>query len=259
MKNETIPYPREFGPGAIGPDCRAVKRALAVALGGPHGMSTKTNTFSKPAQECLSDFKQQHKLLHDPIYTVQAHGALQPFFDEYGASLMVKQARTIEALRQRTVFVATLKEMIVRHDPRHYAQVRPIPVTSKPVDRSDCSGSVTVAAYRAGLPDPNGFAYHSPVEGNTGTILAHCAHVDINKLLPGDLIVYRRGSWDTYGHHVVAVLDIIASSGLPGLDYDCFSHGKEGDPRSIAHSVELEAQASRGYGTATGCRFLPTP
>lgn len=259
MKHETIPYPREFGPGNSGIDCRAVKRALAKAEHGPHGMSLKALTFAKPAQLALSEFKQAHGLLHDPVYTPQAHAKLTAFFDEYGASQMAKAANSQAAHKMRTSYVETWNWMLAHHVAQHYHQWRPIPEhlppfeTSTPIN-TDCSGETAITArWTLDCPDPSGLFFNG--QGNTGSILHHCNWIAQAKAAPADLIVYRAGSRDLYGHHVVAILKVLDG----GRDFECGSMGHEGDPGRINHSVMLASQARSGYPQPVFCRWLPMP
>lgn len=254
MKSGTIPFPRQFGPGGSGIDCKAVKRALAVALGGPHGMSLKTGSFSKPAQLALVKFKGQHDLATDPIYTVQAHAALRPSFDSYGASLMAKKAIQVVAAAQRAAYVSAWRWLIAHASQCHYAEVRPIPENLPPYTSNeivtDCSGMVEIAAAWEHLPDPSQLGFDGA--GNTGTLLHACKWIPSTQAQPADLIVYRDSAEDLYGHHVVAILKV-----LPGRDFEVGSNGREGDPRSTTHSAELAAQAHNGHGVATCLRWLP--
>lgn len=257
MKHATIPFPRQFGPGASGIDCRAVKRALAVALGGPEGMSLATGTFAQPAQIALVKFKQKHGLLNDPIYTLEAHTKLTPSFDAYGASLMAKAALAYAAKRQRATFVDTFDWMIAHHGLNDYREVRPIPLHLKPFETStrivtDCSGAIVLAAKWSNLPDPSKLGYDGA--GNTGTFLAACTHITAQQALPGDLIVYRRGAGDLYGHHAVAVLSVIGAH----ADFEVFSNGHQGDPGRYLHSA-MAAEQARDFGATfpTFLRFLP--
>jgi hypothetical protein len=258
VKPQTIPFTREIHPGAApGEDIRAIKRALAVANATAGGMDTKTGAFGPAAQQSLIEFKLRVQLLGDPIYTTQAHTELTPWFDSYGAALMSDYLRREHALALRAAYVSTLNEMIVRRVPANYAEVRPIPVGAKRMQAgltTDCSGSVTLAArWTDGCPDPSG---GTGFQGwaNTSTILGHSTHPAISNLLPGDLIVYRASLNDGYGHHVVAVLDVIGNG-----DYHVFSHGHPGDPEKTTHGAMAHSQAAEGFPVATGCQFLPRP
>jgi hypothetical protein len=256
MKTATIPFPREFGPGAVGIDCRAVKRALSVALGGARGMNIKNNTFAKPAQSALVEFKASHDLLNDPVYTLPAHEALRPFFDEAGAALMARKALQLVATNQREAYVSAWRWAIAHRQENVYAEVRPIPETLAPFEtstviRTDCSGESEILARWKNLPDPSGLGFNG--QGNTGTILAHGTQIPLSAAQIGDFIVYRSGPTDKYGHHVVTILSL-----LPHGDFEVGSNGKQGDPGSYSHSAMLASQAASGYPLATCVRWLPS-
>jgi hypothetical protein len=101
---------------------------------------------------------------------------------------------------------------------------------------ADCSAFVTVCYNWAGAPDPNGLRFDH--EGFTGTLLSageHLAlfrknakHVEVEDVLPGDVIVYGPGS----GVH--AVLIVGRGDGNPYVA----SHGHPGDP-GIYRNSEL--------------------
>lgn len=120
----------------------------------------------------------------------------------------------------------------------NYAEVRPIPVGlphgTLPFT-TDCSGFVTLMSKWAGCPDPNGRGYDG--QGFTGTILAHCQHIDADDAKAGDLIVYGPDS----GDHVVVIVGV----GFDGLgteagDFRVVSHGRQGDPIQTTNRVEAE-------------------
>lgn len=250
MKAESIPFVREFGPGAQGPDVLAVKRALAKAGHGA-GMAL-SSLFGKAAQADLVSFKKMCRLLEDPIYTVQTHGFLAPYFDEYGAYLLSREAVILESARQRGDFTSALRWMLTHKSLFNYAQTRPIPLGLTPFETSsrittDCSGSVTLAAKWARTRDPNGLGFNG--QGWTGTLLEHCRHITQGNVRAGDLIVYGYSP----GHHVVGVLDVV---GLH-VDFSCFSHGRPGTPEQILHSRMAGSQASRGHYGVTFLSFLP--
>lgn len=258
MKTGTIPFPREFGPGAVGIDCRAVKEALANALGGAHGMDLKTNAFAaKTAGANLSKWKLSVGLLHTPEYTLEAHEKLRPFFTVQGAVLMVKKAMQISALKQRTAYVTGYRWMIAHHVDFNYFEVRPIPESLPPpwevpleedVD-TDCSGSIELDAVWTKCPDPSKMNFDGG--GNTGTLLAACTKITQAQAQMADLIVYRAGTWDNYGHHVVAILERIKGDFLVG------SNGHQGNPGEYTHTEMLGIQSGLGYPLATFLRWLP--
>lgn len=259
MKTATIPYPREFGVGDSGSDCLAVKRALAHVLDGPHGMSVKTKTFAKTAGENLADWKLSVGLLHIPEYTEQAHSKLiaKGAFDEHGAALMAQKAYSLQAIASRTQYVHAWEWAIQHHALNHYIEARPIPYWIPPFStttevKTDCSGESALLAYWEKLPDPGGMAFNG--QDNTGTILHHCTRIPIAQALPGELVVYRKGSWDFYGHHVAAVL-----GRLPNGDLRLGSNGHQGDPNEYLHSAMAATQARGGYPDVVVCRWLPVP
>lgn len=256
MKQGTIPFPREFTIGAEGVDCRAVKRALAHVLGAKHGMNVKSDVFAATAGAVLADWKLSVDLDHDPIFTLQAHVALQQAnaYDELGASLMNREFASLIGARLRAAIVATYRKMIAVHERYHYLQIRPIPLSTKPYPpagvevKTDCSGSIVLAAKWSNCPDPSGT--HFSGQGNTGTFLK-LPKITAAQAQEGDLIVYRRNQWDTYGHHAVLILERV------GGDFSTGSDGHEGAPEEVLHSVELERQVALGYPDAVFVRFLP--
>lgn len=258
MKTGTIPFPRQFTVGDAGIDCRAVKRALAKATDGPHGMNIKTNAFAKTAGQVLADYKQTKGLLHDPAFTLQAHDALQDdnAYDELGASLMNREYAAIVSAGQRSAIVTAYRTMISLHARYGYFQIRPVPLSTKPYPppgvyvKTDCSGSIILAAYWVDLPDPSGLNFSG--QGNTGSFLAHCHHITQAQAQPADLVVYRRNQYDTYGHHAVIIL-----ARLPNGDFNVGSDGHQGAPEEITHSEELRRQAALGYPDAVFLRWLP--
>ena len=118
----------------------------------------------------------------------------------------------------------------------HYAQSRPIPLKAGKAHKlpltTDCSGSTTICAYSAGLPDPNGRKYNGT--GYTGTLRDHCKEIKRSQLRVGDIIIYGRGT----GTHVVIVYNITDT------DIIVFSHGQESGPRLYTHSIQMAVHGS---------------
>lgn len=256
MKAGTVPFPRQFGPGDSGLDCRAVKGGLAVALHGAHGMNLKTNAYSAAAQKNLASFKKTHGLVDDAIYTKQAHDALQPFFTEQEGTWMNKVWIRIVAKKQRDTFVGTCRWFIAHAGILAYFQIRPIPEGLTPFElieiiKTDCSGSIEIEADWSKLPDPSGLGFNG--QGNTGTLLHGCTKITQAQAQPADLIVWRKGTWDTYGHHAAAILDPIGKN----VDFDCFSNGHSGDTLAHKFSDLHRSQVSLGYPQAQFLRWLP--
>jgi len=96
---------------------------------------------------------------------------------------------------------------------------------------ADCSGFATGCAKWAGAPDPNNL--HFDGQGYTGTMLGHCRHIPLAEVRPGDLVVYGPGT----GEHV-AVVVALSKRGGRIVDLELASHGQQGDPREVLHSVE---------------------
>jgi hypothetical protein len=255
MKAGTIPFPREFTVGDVGIDCRAVKRALANWFGNPDGLDLKSNAFGPRAGMVLKAFQNGHGLTPDGVYGPATHEKMRSYFDEYGASLMAKKAYSLSAQKQRDDYVAAWVWAIAHHVQNDYREIRPIPLWLQPFETStrietDCSGESVLLADWEKLPDPGGMAFNG--QGNTGTILHHCTKVTIAQALPADLIVYRAGSWDTYGHHVVAILERVSAT-----DFKIGSNGHQTDPGEYLHSAMAASQARSGYPDVVFCRWLP--
>jgi hypothetical protein len=269
VKAGSIPYPREFGPGATGPDCRAVKRAMVPAanfLGvgnpstsGDYGMNLKTPGFGVPAQELLVQLKQTYwGLLGDPLYTSEAHAQLAPYFDEFGGWLMNKEVLSLAAAKQRTALVATFEWMIAHKDLFRYVEVRPIPESLPPFETSqeivtDCSGAIELAYRWTGLADPSKLAYDG--EGNTGTLLAAGTEILRQGALPGDIVISRRDIDDEYGNHAYAILSPIGKN----VDFNVFSNGYSDDPLAHTFSEVAAVETTLGYPLQQFVRFLPVP
>ena len=105
---------------------------------------------------------------------------------------------------------------------------------------ADCSAFVTGLAKWAGASDPNGLDFKG---GYTGTLLKHCNRVTVTQARMGDLIVYGPGT----GSHAVFI-----SERLPRNDFWVVSHGHQGDPSRVLHSVML----AWFHGSARYLRWL---
>jgi NlpC/P60 family len=107
----------------------------------------------------------------------------------------------------------------------HYAEKRPMPLTSKLPLTTDCSGFVTLCYWLAGAPDPNGLGYDG--QGYTGTLLSHGQHILLAQVQPGDVIVYGPGT----GVHTAIVIEA-------GKDPLTVSHGEESEPAFVRVSQD---------------------
>jgi cell wall-associated NlpC family hydrolase len=111
---------------------------------------------------------------------------------------------------------------------------------------ADCSGFATGCAKWAGAPDPNN--QHFDGQGYTGTMLEYCKQITLAQVRPGDLVVYGPPP----GHHVCIVIGLVEEGGKT-VDLQLSSHGEQGDPHEVLHSVEQEYQPT----PATFLSFIP--
>jgi hypothetical protein len=214
-----IPFGRELRLGNAGPDCRAVKRALARAGFGPKLLGGLTGVFGKYAVANLRRFQTASKLDADGVYGEATHAKLTPHFD----SLSLKLYTSYDSTRHKVVEAARYFASI---EPRvHYTQgpsrmqivrerLRPRLLLKKHV-YEDCSSFVTGCYWIAGAKDPNGRGFDGA--GWTGTLAPHGHPVSTREAKPGDLAFYGRSApW----HHVALYI----GSGL------VISHGSERGP-----------------------------
>ena len=250
-----VPYPRQFGPGASGLDCRAVKRALADWAHGTHGMSLKTDGFGKAAQLVLSSFKGAHGLLSDPIYTLPAHTVLEPYFDALGVHLMTFEATMLEEQRLRNLFLQIadltvvhkglfLYSELIGEDPgeRDWFRVAPLRWDGSVRFSCDCSGHAIGCGAHAGLAHPI-FGPQQPLfdsDGATGAILSALPHITANQAQPGDWVVFV-GPTKPAGAHVT-----ILRSKLKNGDWSCVNMGGRMDPSDSTLSWQAAYQRAHG-------------
>lgn len=250
-----VPYPRQFGPGASGLDCRAVKRALADWAHGPHGMSLKTDGFGKAAQLVLSSFKHTHGLLSDPVYTLQAHTALEPHFDALGVHLMTVEATMLEESRLRDLFLQ-IADLTVVHKrlftyserigeapgDRDWFRVAPLRWDGSVEFSCDCSGHAIGCGAHAGLAHPI-FGPKQPLfdsDGATGAILAALTHITAKQAQPGDWVVFV-GPSQPAGAHIT-----ILRRKLKNGDYETVNMGGRMDPSDSTLSWQTAYQRAHG-------------
>jgi len=107
-----------------------------------------------------------------------------------------------------------------------YAMIRPQDVqltasqiAAQPVE-SDCSSGVRILCHAADAPDPAGLSY-APY-GNSSSIWAHCHHIDLADVQPGDMATF--GYWS--GEHHVCMFWEKTSGG----DWYVWNHGAPGQP-----------------------------
>jgi peptidoglycan hydrolase-like protein with peptidoglycan-binding domain len=148
------------------------------------------------------------------------------------------QARAQASITQvRQAMVSNCEWAVAHHDQIYYAESRPIQIGDPPRTlpfTTDCSGFVTLMAKWSGAADPNGFGFNG--YGNTNTMLEHSPHISQAESQPGDLLVF---GLDPDSVHVVALIQ----SAADGNDALCVSHGRPGDPITVALSVEIAAHS----------------
>jgi hypothetical protein len=91
---------------------------------------------------------------------------------------------------------------------------------------TDCSGFVRLLYFWGGAPDPMGSDYKEP-EGYTGTLVDNGVEIPLEKVQPGDIIIYGPGT----GWHTALV---VASGPNPMT----VSMGEQGDPHFVKVSQD---------------------
>ena len=76
-----LPFGRQIGLNYRGPDCLAVKRALARAGFGPKKLAGLTRVFGPYAVKELERFQADQGIAADGVYGALTHSRLSPFFD----------------------------------------------------------------------------------------------------------------------------------------------------------------------------------
>lgn len=231
-----IPFGREIRLGNSGPDCRAVKRALARAGFGPKLLAGITPIFGKYAVLNLRHFQNANKLDVDGVYGKTTHTKLTPHFD----TLAEQWYLSYESTRHKVVEAA---RYFVGIEPRvHYTQgparmtivrqrlVPPI-ATAKHV-YEDCSSFDTGCYWIGGAKDPNGRGYDG--YGFTGTLALHGHPVSLREAKPADLVFY---GWGYPWHHVAMYI----GNGL------VISHGTERGPVVVPIDYRRDRGEIRAY------------
>lgn len=243
MADLSAPFVRDFGPGAVGPDVLAVKRALVKAGFGKGILLTET--FGVYAQAELAVFKKRHGLLDDPVYTPQAQQALERFFDAHDVALLNEEKGALEREAFCKVAAATVAHvglfdytMNLGDGPGERGWWRGMPdatnwkVTTR---RScDCSQHWIGCGRHAGLTNPI-----FQTDAATGEIL------DLDRTTaaaakPGDGVVFTGPDWEA-GHHITTLY-----KKLPSGDWQNVNMGEQGQPIFGTLSAEAAAQAAMG-------------
>jgi hypothetical protein len=260
----TVPFVRQFTVGATGTDCRAVKRALAEVWAATPvtGMDLTGDMFEEPAGDYLATFKRDHGLLQDPVYTVEAHAALSPFFDTLGIQLLKDEAATLALEAEdalRAAFCATAARTITLGRLFGYSELigagpgeRDFFLTA-PIDTTGTDWAAFVASHGKLTSDCGshyfacgahtaGFSWGSlNVDGNTATLLS-LPETTAADAKPGDGVIFT-GPQFPGGQHITGLY-----KKLPSGDWQTFNNGgPAGAPPSWSTlSAQTQWQAANG-------------
>ena len=124
----------------------------------------------------------------------------------------------------RSAIVAQARWCVANKARFEYAEVRPMPYTTKAPIRNDCSATVTLCYYLAGAPDPNRQHYNG--EGYTGTLITYGHEITQASVVPGDVVMYGPGT----GVHCAVIVE-------GGLDPLTVSHGSSSEPAYVRVSA----------------------
>lgn len=130
----------------------------------------------------------------------------------------VKEAKRIQAIEKASSSVdgrleAAITLMWSQRGHLVYSWLRPFNYNPRKAHTYDCSGTVSVIYYLAGLPDPNGLGHNG--FGFTGTMWPRGTYVGSNVKM-GDLAFYGYDSRGNYPSHVAIVITAALASKLLG-------------------------------------------
>jgi NlpC/P60 family/Putative peptidoglycan binding domain len=236
-RRRIIPLKRTLKRGAVGPDCRAVKRALirAKCYDPPPKGKRLTNQFGRFAVNGVKAFQRKVRIPADGVYGPRTHKKLLPYFDSYGAFLMGRAPAPQLGSGRRQAVVNEATWCYNRRGWIHYSMARPIPARyagHRLPQTMDCSGFATMCYKRAGASDPNGMGYSG--YGWTGTLCVHGRSVSLAAARPGDLVFYGQG----YPYTHVAVY--VGHNRV-------ISHGSEGGPYLLNIDYRNDRRIIRSY------------
>ena len=145
----------------------------------------------------------------------------------------------------RAAIVSWAKWGVDHHGQMNYQEVRPMNLSANLPWTGDCSSFVTLCYWLAGAPDPNEMGYDG--YGYTGTLLQHGQMISLDKVLPGDVVVYGPGT----GWHTALIVEA-------GPDPLTVSMGEQGDPNYCR--VSQDGRLPQTYlRFATNSRFPAPP
>ncbi len=228
-----VPLPRSLKAGDKGQDVLMVKRAISRAGYRKWGFGF-TLGYGPILVQNVKKFQADHKLTVDGQYGPLTHAKLAPFFDPYGASVMVKLAHDLSDPIQVAVATNLLaynhawlnaysegsgRMQIVRDAIRPLATLAAFYAKGKTLVE-DCSSFQTGASFIAGLINPNSGNKVYTTEGYTGTMTVHGTRI----------ATPRKGALGFYGpswpyKHVVRALEDgprpkVGSHGGPGFNIE---------------------------------------
>jgi hypothetical protein len=223
-----VPFKRQLKLGMVGPDVKAVHRALRVSAGERPG--TPTRLFGPYMKKRLISFQKKRGLKADGVYGLASHSALSRHFDDYGRWLMGQTKVLTTEQKRRAAIVSTAMHGYNMRYNIHYTQsglrmsgvrgrLRP-PAYGR---YEDCSSFATWCYWVSGTPDPNGLGYSG--YGYTGTLAQHGKRISTTMMKPGDLIFYG-----SYPHNHVT---IYVGNGR------CVSHGSEIGPLLLPYNYRM--------------------
>lgn len=231
-----ISFGREIRLGNAGPDCRAVKRALARAGFGPKLLAGITPIFGKYAVLNLRHFQTAESLDPDGVYGKGTHAKLAPHFDAYGTKMyegysstraqVVAAARYFAGIEPRVHYTEGPSRMTIVRE-----RLRP-PLAAKKNIYEDCSSFATGCYWVADAADPNGRGYDG--FGFTGTLCVRGHPVSLREAKPADLVFYGGGA--PWGHVAIYI-----GNGL------VISHGSERGPNVEAIDYRSDRGEIRAY------------
>lgn len=239
-----IPLPRTITRGMSGNDVLACKRALKRADFGKGILLTKT--AGGAWEKNVKLFQKAKGLPVDGEYGPATHKKLMPYYDAYGAKLMIGAMPTTP-VEVQAAMIAYNYAPLLRYT-QSASRMMIVRKKLKPLDRlrgylsggnqlwEDCSSSLTGFYYIAERDDPSGYEPDYPGYGYTGSISVRGVRVSFPKL--GDFGFYN-GPWP-YTHMVICVG---FKNGMPLV----FSFGSDAGPFLLPYNYRSDFSHWRRY------------
>lgn len=235
------PFVRVLHQGDHGPDVVAVKRALIKWGAAPQGI-TLNPLLGARAESVLRRFQQREKLHVDGVYGPATHKELSPYFDEYGASLLVKEQHQLQAAAEPRNRFLQIADLTVQHQPlfRYTMAIGDRPgyrgwFRNAPLDQHGANwaeverehGAITCdcSQHYIGCGHHAGFHGVFGSDGATGALLAALDHISLHDAQPGDGVVFV-GAAHPEGVHIT-----ILRSRMPDGNWRVVNMGGSGQPK----------------------------